>query len=145
MTVWVGVFLCLVGPFIQDGTFIASMSDGAVPENQHENRPESLFPPALVARGESLYQRRCGACHALDRNRVGPAHRGVYGRAAGAVPGFRYSKALQALDIVWNNETLDLWLQNPTSFAPGTGMGFRLGKADERNAIIIYLQSLSAP
>ena len=33
-----------------------------------------------AARGEQLYQSRCGACHSLDANRVGPRHRDVFGR-----------------------------------------------------------------
>ena len=37
-------------------------------------------------RGEQLYESRCMACHSLDANRVGPMHRGVYGRKAGSVP-----------------------------------------------------------
>jgi cytochrome c len=32
--------------------------------------------------GLALYQSRCSACHSLDYNGVGPAHRGVFGRAA---------------------------------------------------------------
>jgi cytochrome c len=43
---------------------------------------------ADAGRGRELYESRCGGCHSLDANRVGPAHRGVYGRKAGAAPGF---------------------------------------------------------
>ncbi len=98
----------------------------------------------LIGKGRELYQRRCGACHSPDANRVGPKHRGVYGQKAGSVEGFRYSKALREIDVVWNDETLDAWLENPPAFAPGTSMGFRLPDAGEREAIIAYLKSLSA-
>ena len=97
----------------------------------------------LIARGEALYERRCAACHSIDQNRVGPKHRGVYGRKAGSVPDFRYSRALRDLDIIWTEETLDAWLESPTTFAPGTSMGFRLVKPEERLAVIAYLRSLS--
>ena len=33
-----------------------------------------------ATRGEQVYESRCMACHWLDANRVGPMHRGVYGR-----------------------------------------------------------------
>ena len=33
-----------------------------------------------ATRGEQVYESRCMACHSLDANRVGPMHRGVYGR-----------------------------------------------------------------
>ena len=46
-------------------------------------------------RGEDLYERRCFACHSLDANRVGPAHRGVFGRKAGTVPVYNYYPALK--------------------------------------------------
>jgi cytochrome c len=107
-------------------------------------RPNTA-PLELISKGETLYSRRCAACHSIDANRVGPMHRGVYGRAAGGVPGFRYSRALKALDLTWTEDTLDKWLTNPTSVAPGTSMGFRLRKPEERKAIIAYLISISDP
>jgi len=97
----------------------------------------------LIGKGEELYQTRCGACHSLDQNRIGPMHRGVFGRKAGSVDGYSYSPALRDLDIIWDRETLDAWLENPMAFAPGAAMGFRLPDAEERRAIIAYLESLS--
>ncbi len=92
-------------------------------------------------RGETLYQQRCGACHSLDANRVGPMHRGVFGRRAGAVPGFRYSPALRDLDVTWDEQTLDRWLAGPTRMAPGTTMGMVTPNAQDRADIIAYLRS----
>lgn len=112
-------------------------------EGGGDGSPHSTASLALIERGQALYERRCGACHSLDANRVGPKHRNVYGRAAGAVSDYRYSKALQELDVIWTEETLDPWLENPAAFAPGTAMGFRLSKAEERTAIIAYLKSVS--
>lgn len=92
---------------------------------------------------ERLYQTRCGACHSLDHNRVGPQHRNVYGAQAGSVPDFRYSRALRELDTVWTAENLDLWLQSPPRFARGTSMGFSLRRDQERETIINYLRSVA--
>ena len=97
---------------------------------------------AMIERGERLYQRRCSSCHSLDRDRIGPRHRDVFGRQAGTVEGFRYSSALRQLDLVWGEETLSAWLENPASLAPGNAMGFRVSKAEEREAIIAYLKSV---
>ena len=36
-----------------------------------------------AAAGKMLYDAKCGGCHSVDRNRVGPLHRGVVGRRAG--------------------------------------------------------------
>lgn len=47
----------------------------------------SLLEPAqavdAVPDGRALYDKHCAGCHAVDANRVGPAHRGVFGRKAG--------------------------------------------------------------
>ena len=95
-------------------------------------------------RGATLYQQRCGACHSLDANRVGPRHRGVYGRQPGSVPGFQYSSALRELKRSWGDATLDRWLTNPTAMAPGTAMGFRVPQAQDRADIIAFLRSPAA-
>jgi Cytochrome c len=48
-----------------------------------------------VQRGKALYDSRCTACHSLDHSRIGPAHRGVFGRHVAQVAGFDYSPALR--------------------------------------------------
>lgn len=96
-----------------------------------------------AVRGERLYQRRCAACHSIDQNRVGPKQENTFGSKAGSVEGFAYSKALQDLDVVWDEATLDQWLQNPSAMAPGTRMGFRLTDEQERADIIAYLRKAS--
>ena len=96
------------------------------------------------ARGKEAYQARCGACHSLDANRVGPMHRGVFGREAGSAAGYLYSTALLGSQIVWSDDTLDLWLANPESVIPGQRMNFRIGDARTRANIIAYLKQQSA-
>lgn len=98
-------------------------------------------PPESPSRGAALYDAKCGGCHSLDANRVGPKHRGVFGRKAGAVPDYHYSVALKKSNIVWTAQALDCWLQNPTAMVPGTKMGFRLSNAQERADIISYLKT----
>lgn len=100
--------------------------------------------PGNAARGAELYEARCGACHSLDANRVGPAHRGVFGRRAGLAPGFRYSPALKSSGLVWTAGNLDLWLTAPTKLVKGTSMGFRLPASQDRADVIAYLASPSA-
>ena len=95
---------------------------------------------ADAARGAELDASRCGACHSLDANRVGPLHRGVFGRKAGAAPDYAYSPALQRSGLTWNAETLDRWLTNPEGLVPGQRMGYQLGDAGERAAVIEYLR-----
>lgn len=90
--------------------------------------------------GRTLYQARCAACHSLDYNGAGPAHRGVYGRAAAQAKGFAYSEALRSSHLVWNDETLDRWLADPERTAPGQRMGVNVPDAKERADLIAYLK-----
>lgn len=95
------------------------------------------------ARGQELYESRCGGCHSLDANRVGPAHRGVYGRKAGSVAGFAYSPAVKASPVVWDEKTLDAWLTNPQAVVPGQRMNFRVALPEDRADIVAYLRRQS--
>jgi len=78
----------------------------------------------------------------LDADHEGPRLNGVFGRRAGTVPTFEYSKALQGAKITWNAATLEKWLIDPGSVAPGTEMSFRVPKPEDRAAIIAYLKTL---
>ena len=98
-----------------------------------------------AVRGADLYQSRCGACHSIDRNRVGPAHQGVFGRRAGRAVDYDYSSALRASKLVWTARTLDAWLTNPQRLVPGQKMGFSVPLAVDRADIIAYLAQASAP
>jgi cytochrome c len=97
-----------------------------------------------VVRGESVYS-RCLACHALAYDRTGPRHCGLFGRQAGTVPGFAYSDAMRHSKIVWDEKTLDLFLQNPLKAVPGTSMGYAgIPDAQERADLIAYLKRENA-
>lgn len=98
-----------------------------------------------VVRGEQIYT-RCFACHALDRDRTGPRHCGLFGRKAGSVPGFDYSEAMKKSGIVWNERTLARFLADPAKTVPGTSMGYDGVKdARERTDLIAYLKKASQP
>ncbi len=96
-----------------------------------------------AARGEMLYESRCTACHSLDANRVGPAHRGVYGRKAGSVAQFEYSDAVKNSVIVWDATSLDRWLTDPEKLIPGQHMNYTVPEAQDRADVIAYLKKES--
>lgn len=99
-------------------------------------------PASNQGRGKMLYESRCIGCHSLDSNRTGPAHRGVFGRRAGVVPGYDYSPALKASGLVWTKENLDLWLTDPEKLVPGQKMGYSVPDARDRSDLVAYLKSL---
>jgi cytochrome c len=96
-------------------------------------------PAGDAARGETLYE-ACQDCHSLDKNDVGPRHRGVFGRKAASLPDYDYSDALKSANITWNEETLDKWLTDPQAVAPGAKMFFHLDGAQDRADVIAYLR-----
>ena len=93
-------------------------------------------------RGAALYQSSCTACHAIDSNKVGPAHRGVVGRRVGSLPGYRYSDELASSRLRWTPQTLNLWLEDPEELVAGQRMGFKVDSAQERADLIAYLATL---
>ena len=98
---------------------------------------------ADLKNGEQVYA-RCMACHALEENRIGPKHCGVFGRRAGSLPGFDYSPAMRRSKIVWNEKTLDAFIADPMKNVPGTAMTFAgVADAKERADLIAWLKQAS--
>jgi cytochrome c len=93
--------------------------------------------------GKALFEKRCGGCHGLDRDKEGPRLGGVYGRTAGAIDSFQYSEALGKSGIKWTSENLDKWLTDTERLVPNNDMTFHVEKADERSAIIEFLKTTS--
>jgi cytochrome c len=90
--------------------------------------------------GNALFAKRCGGCHALDRDKEGPRLGGVYGRAAGTVETFQYSDALKKSKVTWTDETLNQWLTDTEKLVPGNDMAFHVENPEERREIIAYLK-----
>ena len=96
---------------------------------------------SVLQHGEQVYA-RCAACHAIEANRTGPQHCGLFGRRAGTAPGFdNYSKAMRDSKGIWNERSLDAFLQAPTQAVSGTTMGYA-GVKDrrERADLIAWLR-----
>ena len=98
-----------------------------------------------AAKGAKVFK-KCKACHTVKKggkNRVGPNLFGIAGSKAATVKGYRYSKAMKASGLTWDDATLDKFLTKPKKFLPRTKMGFSgLKKADQRADVIAYLKSL---
>jgi cytochrome c len=101
--------------------------------------PDPGLAAGDAAHGAKVYQ-DCMICHSVDKNEVGPRHRGVFGRKAGGVADYDYSPALKASNIVWNEATLDKWLTDPQALVPGTKMTFSVDDAQDRADVIAFLK-----
>lgn len=94
---------------------------------------------------------KCKGCHEVGqgaRNRVGPHLNEIFGRKAAALDAFKYSKSLAragADGLIWTEETLDAYLENPRILVSGTRMSFRgLKKETDRQNVLAYLRDFSA-
>lgn len=95
--------------------------------------------------GAVVFGLRCGACHAIDLNKLGPKLRGLYNRRAGTAVGFtRYSAALRAYGRTWTYENLFNYLTSPQTVVPGTSMpAYGFLPATDRHNLVAFLRSLS--
>lgn len=102
--------------------------------------------PAMAgdaASGEKVFK-RCKACHYADKekNKTGPHLVNVIDRKAGSIEGYKYSKAMAASGLVWDEATLTAYLKAPKKFLKGTKMAFAgLKKDDDIKNLIAYLKT----
>lgn len=109
---------------------------------------ESLSPEEA---GKRAF-RECAVCHVVGApgskeaamRLIGPNLYGVVGRPAASIESFVYSPAMQKSGIVWDEATLNRYIESPSTVVPGNRMSF-VGepKADKRDAIIAYLKANS--
>ncbi len=95
-----------------------------------------------AAKGKKVFN-KCETCHSFDpgKKKIGPHLKGIVGRKAGSVEGYKYSKAMKAADIVWDEANLDEFLKKPKAFLKGTKMTFAgLKKESQRQDVIAYLK-----
>lgn len=119
------------------------------PAPEPEDATAAGYTPEQVAAGEAAW-RQCRTCHNVGdgaRHGVGPLLNGVYGAPVGAQEGFRYSAVLTEAGeggMVWDNATLDAFLENPREHLPRNRMSFNgVRDADERQGLIAYIASFA--
>ncbi len=100
------------------------------------------------ARGQRVFG-ACAACHSLqpDQNMTGPSLADLWNRKAGSLPSFaRYSDALKSAKIVWNDKTLDEWINDPQHFVPGNQMTFAgIKEPQQRMDLLAFLKQATRP
>jgi cytochrome c len=103
---------------------------------------------ADLANGQSIFEQRCGICHAVSKEPGGPVAGpnmvGLIGRKAASEASFTmYSPALKKYGVTWSAKTLDEFLVMPMQKVPGTTMPMMLPDAKERADVIAYLTSIN--
>jgi cytochrome c2 len=104
-----------------------------------------------IAAGETVFN-KCKACHAVGegaKNRVGPQLNDLFGRTAGTLADYKYSKPMieaGEAGLVWTPETLREYLVKPRDFVKGTRMAFAgLPNPVDIDNLVAYLATFSPP
>ena len=109
---------------------------------------QEMTDEELLNRGKRVFV-LCRSCHTVEadgRHKVGPNLHGMFGSAAGAKEGFRYSDAVLESGIIWSAENLEEWLVKPKDFLPGNKMAFAgVRKEEDRKALIAFLKAETDP
>lgn len=99
------------------------------------------------ARGKKIFIQRGAQCHTTTHggeHKQGPNLFGICGRRVGQLPWYSYSDALKRSGLMWDESTLNRFLENPKRVIPGIKMVFAgLKKLKDRIDIIAYLCTCS--
>jgi cytochrome c len=97
---------------------------------------------ADVEHGKALYQ-TCVACHTERPDALGPSLKGVVGRKSAALDDFRYSNPMRRANLVWDEDNLHAYIQDPQAKVKGNRMPYG-GLSDPKDVddIIAYLKAL---
>ena len=121
-----------------------------VSDNSNSNEDDIVKTVSLDAKlikdGEKVFK-KCKACHRIGlnaKNGTGPHLNNIFGRVAGQLEDYKkYSKNIKKMGqegLIWNEETLTSFIENPKEYITGTKMNFKgIKKSDELEALIEYL------
>lgn len=114
-----------------------------------QEQPAADRPMTIEERGRAAYA-ACAVCHSVNdpaapgyAGLVGPSLFNIYGAPSAHDAAYDYSQAMRSANLVWDEATLDAFLENPHKIVPRTRMSYA-GESDpaRRAAIVAYLKTL---
>ena len=101
--------------------------------------------PAVAAdaeHGKVLFQ-TCAACHSDRPDALGPNLKGVFGRQAASLDGFRYSNPMKRANLVWDEANLRDYISNPQAKVKGNRMPYGgMSNPKDVDDVVDYLKTL---
>jgi cytochrome c len=98
-----------------------------------------------IVKGSNV-AKKCKACHTMNKggkNRLGPNLFDILDKPAGAVKGYRYSRAMSSSGIVWDGATFTAFVRKPKKIVKGTKMSFAgIKRATQRADLLAYFETL---
>jgi cytochrome c2 len=114
-----------------------------------------VLGPAITCASDTFTQQpwgadspagRCVVCHSLEKGgpfRVAPNLWNIVGaEKARERSWYAYSPALIRKGGTWTPEELDSYIKDAAAFAPGSTKSIRVNDAEERQAIVDFLETL---
>jgi len=106
--------------------------------------PDAALAAGDIVAGEKVFQHKCIPCHESATYKARTL-RGVVGRPVASVDGFAYSsglKAFAATGAVWDEPTLDKFLQDINRFVKGMRMSMTpIYRETDRTNLIAFLKT----
>ncbi|GAB1865914.1 Cytochrome c [Camponotus japonicus] len=96
--------------------------------------------------GKKLFMKMCASCHTTEKggkHKIGPNLHGIIGKTSGTVPGFNFTETMKEKAVVWDEKSLNDYLEFSKKFVPGTKKAFHdIKKAEDRRDLIAFLATL---